>query len=246
MRRAALITTAANAALLAGCASMAANPKPRPAEATLAARGVECHRERTTGTQIRRALWSCLLSGCLLGALVANAAPPEAVKQRDGQHDFDWDIGRWKVHMRRLLQPLSGSTTWAEYDGTDVVRKVWDGRANLGEVELAGPLGHLELLTLRLYNPESHQWSMNISNSTTGTLSPPAVGGFEGGHGEFYDQEAYNGKTILVRFEVSVITATSCRFEQAFSVDGGKTWEVNLIVTETLEQDELNQSGTGE
>ncbi|HWS62417.1 MAG TPA: hypothetical protein VN325_06660 [Steroidobacteraceae bacterium] len=192
-----------------------------------------------------RAVRSCLLSGCLLGALVANAAPSEAVKQRDGQHDFDWDIGSWKVHMRRLLHPLSGSTTWVEYDGTDVVRKVWDGRANLGEVELDGAAGHLEFLTLRLYNPESHQWSMNISNSAAGTLGAPAVGGFEGGRGEFYDQEAYNGRTILVRFEVSVIKATSCRFEQAFSVDGGKTWEVNLIVTETLEQGELNRSGTG-
>jgi len=193
-----------------------------------------------------RAVRSCLLSGCLLSALVANAAPPEAVKQRDGQHDFDWDIGSWKVHMRRLLHPLSGSTTWVEYDGTDVVRKLWDGRANLGEVELDGAAGHLEFLTLRLYNPESHQWSMNISNSTAGTLSAPAVGGFEGGRGEFYDQEAYNGRTILVRFEVSVLTPTSCRFEQAFSVDGGKSWEVNLIVTETLQKGKLNRSGTGE
>jgi hypothetical protein len=181
-----------------------------------------------------RALWNCLLSGSLLGALVASAATPEAVKQRDGQHDFDWDIGSWKVHMRRLLHPLTGSSTWVEYDGTDVVRKVWSGRANLGEVELDGPSGHLEFLTLRLYNPETHQWSMNISSSAAGVLSPPAIGGFEGGHGQFYDREDYNGKTILVRFDVSVITPTACRFVQAFSADEGKTWEVNLIVNETL------------
>jgi len=197
---------------------------------------------RTEGGEVRQALWSCLLSGCLLGALVANAAPPQAVQQRDGQHDFDWDIGSWKVHMRRLLHPLSGSTTWVEYDGTDVVRKVWDGRANLGEVELDGAAGHLEFLTLRLYNPQSHQWSMNISSSTAGTLSAPAIGGFEGGRGEFYDQEAYNGRTILVRFEVSVLTPTSCRFEQAFSVDGGKSWELNLVVDETLLKDEPDRA----
>jgi hypothetical protein len=183
-----------------------------------------------------------LLSGCLLGVLVSNAAPPEAVKQRDGQHDFDWDIGSWKVHMRRLLHPLTGSTTWVQYDGTDVVRNVWSGRANLGEVELDGPSGHLEFLTLRLYNPETHQWSMNISNSATGVLSPPAIGGFEGGLGQFYDREDYNGRTILVRFEVSVLTPTSCRFEQAFSVDGGKSWELNLVVNETLLKDELNRA----
>lgn len=177
---------------------------------------------------------SWVLSTWLLGALVADAAPSAAVKQRDGQHDFDWDIGSWKVHMRRLLHPLTGSTTWVEYDGTDVVRKLWDGRANLGEVELDGPAGHLEFLTLRLYNPETHEWSMNISSSAAGVLSPPAIGGFEGGRGQFYDQETYNGKTILVRYDVAVFTPSSCRFEQSFSADGGRTWELNLIVNETL------------
>ena len=157
--------------------------------------------------------------------------------ERDGQHDFDWDIGTWKVHMRRLLHPLTGSTTWVEYNGTDVVRKVWDGHANLGEVEVDGPAGHLELLTLRLYNPQAHQWSINITNSTTGTLSPPAIGEFNNGRGDFIDQEPFNGRTILVRFGVSDITPNSCRFDQAFSADGGKTWEVNLIVTEKLVND---------
>jgi len=195
---------------------------------------------RTLGGKVRRAVCGCLLSGCL--SLVASAAQPEALPQRDGQHDFDWDIGSWKVHMRRLQHPLSGSTSWVEYEGTDVVRKVWDGRANLGEVELEGAAGHLEFLTLRLYNPQSHQWSMNISNGAAGTLGAPAVGGFEGGRGEFYDQEAYNGRTILVRFEVSVLTPTSCRFEQAFSVDGGKSWELNLVVDETLQKDAPNRA----
>lgn len=180
---------------------------------------------------------SCWLSGCLTGALAASAAP-QAVAPRDAQHDFDWDIGHWQVHMQRLLHPLTGSTTWVEYQGTDVVRKVWDGRANLGEVELDGPSGHLEFLTLRLYNPESHQWSMNITSSASGVLSPPAVGGFEGGRGEFLDQEDYGGRSILVRFVVSVLTPTSCRFEQSFSADGGKTWELNLIVNETLAKDQ--------
>jgi hypothetical protein len=115
-----------------------------------------------------------------------------------------------------------------------VVRRVWDGRANLGEVELDGPAGHIELLTLRLYNPQAHQWSINIANSAAGTLSPPAVGEFKDGRGEFIDQETYNGGTILVRFGISDITPNSARFDQAFSADGGKTWEVNLIVTETL------------
>jgi hypothetical protein len=183
-----------------------------------------------------RCLLSCWLSGSLLSTFPVQAAA-QAPALRDGQHDFDWDIGRWQVHMRRLLHPLTGSTTWVEYQGSDVVRKVWDGRANLGEVELDGPSGHLEYLTLRLYNPDSHQWSMNISSSVTGVLSPPAVGGFEGGHGEFLDREDYEGRSILVRFEVSVLTPSSCRFEQAFSADGGRTWELNLVVNETLAKD---------
>ena len=184
--------------------------------------------------RMARCLHTALLSGCLLSALAANAAAPQAATLRDGQHDFDWDIGRWQVHMRRLLHPLTGSTTWVEYTGTDIVRKVWDGRANLGEVELDGAAGHLELLTLRLYNPQTRQWSMNITSSAAGMLSPPAVGSFDGERGEFFDQEDYNGRSVLVRFKVSVLTPTTCRFEQAFSVDGGKTWEVNLVVNETL------------
>jgi len=160
---------------------------------------------------------------------------------RDGQHDFDWDIGTWKIHVKRLLHPLTGSTTWVEYNGTDVVRKIWGGRANIGEVEWDGPSGHVELVTLRLYNPETHKWSMNIANSATGVLSPPAIGEFSNGTGEFYDQEDLNGRAILVRFKVRDITATSCSFEQAFSADWGKTWEVNLVVTETLVKDESNK-----
>ena len=152
---------------------------------------------------------------------------------RNGQHDFDWDIGTWKTHQRRLLHPLTGSTTWVEYTGTDVVRKMWDG-ANTGEVEAEGPAGHLKIFTLRLYNPQAHQWGISFASSATGTLSPPAVGEFNEGRGEFYDQETFNGRAILLRFRVSDITPTSCRFDQAFSDDGGKTWEVNFTVTETL------------
>ena len=172
----------------------------------------------------------------------ATAGPRETAKERDGQHDFDWDIGTWRVHMRRLLHPLTGSTTWIDYNGTDVVRSVWDGRANLGEVEVEGPAGHFELLTLRLYNREAHQWSINISSSATGTLSPPAIGEFKSGRAEFYDQESFNGRTVLVRLGISDITADSCRFDQAFSADGGKTWEVNLIVTETLMKGEPDKA----
>jgi len=168
----------------------------------------------------------------------ARTAPQGKPALRDGQHDFDFEIGTWKTHLRRLLHPLTGSTTWVEYDGITVVRKVWNGRANILELEADGPAGHFLGMNLRLYNPESHQWSLNFSNSASGTLSQPTIGEFKNERGEFYDQETLSGRAILVRFVISDITPNSCRFEQAFSDDGGKTWEVNWIATDTRVKDE--------
>lgn len=162
----------------------------------------------------------------------AGAGQPAA---RDGQHDFDWDIGTWKTHQKRLLNPLTGSTTWVEYHGTDVVRKIWDG-ANEGLIEADGPAGHLEIYALRLYNPQTHEWSIYFTNPS-GSMGLPAIGGFKDGRADFYDQESYKDKTILLRFSVSDITQDSCHFEQAFSRDGGKTWETNFIVDETRVKD---------
>ena len=94
-----------------------------------------------------------------------------------------------------------------------------------------GPTGHIQGLTLRLYNPQSHQWSLNWANQKDGTLGVPTIGSFDAknGRGEFFDQETLNGRVILVRYVWSGITPTSAHFEQSFSDDGGKTWEVNWI-----------------
>jgi hypothetical protein len=161
----------------------------------------------------------------------------QTLKERDGQHDFDFEIGTWKTHLRRLLHPLTGSTTWVEYEGTTVVRKVWNGRANLVELVADGPADHFEGLSLRLYSPQSHQWSLNFSSSSGGVMSQPTIGEFKNGRGEFFDQETFNGRAIFVRFVISDITPTSCRFEQSFSDDGGKTWEVNWIAIDTRVKD---------
>ena len=157
--------------------------------------------------------------------------------QRDGQHDFDFHVGTWKTKLRRLQRPLTGSATWVEYEGTTVVRKVWDGRANLVELNVAGPAGKIEGLSLRLYNPQSRQWSLNFANSASGVLTVPTIGEFKNGRGEFFDQETLNGRAIFVRFVISDISENSCRFEQAFSDDGGKTWEVNWIAVDTRVKD---------
>ena len=175
-----------------------------------------------------------------------NPNPPQTNAQpvatdHDGQHDFDFEIGAWKTHLKRLQHPLTGSKTWLEYDGTSYVRKIWNGRANLVELEVDGPTGHIEGLSLRLYNPQSRQWSLNFASSAGGTMSVPTIGEFKNGRGEFYDQEPFNGRAILVRNVFSDITANSYRFEQAFSDDGGKTWEVNWIAVDTRMPDESGQ-----
>ena len=191
-----------------------------------------------------RPIRTCLLVCSLMAALLprqgfarpnpdtTNTTAQRTSAQRDGQHDFDFHIGAWKTHVSRLVHPLTGSTTWVTYEGTTVVRKVWDGRANLVELEVDGSAGHLELLSLRLYDPQSRQWSLNVASSS-GTLGVPTIGEFKNGRGEFFDQETLNGRAILVRFVISDITANSCHFEQAFSDDGGKTWEVNWLATDT-------------
>jgi hypothetical protein len=153
---------------------------------------------------------------------------------RDGRSDFDWMVGNWKVKLSRLTKPLTGSTTWVEYEGTQVTRKVWDGRAVMDEFVAESPAtkARIDGLTLRLYNPESRQWSIYWANAKNGMLGlPPTVGGFKDGRGEFYDEEEFEGKRITVRYVWSDITPTSARFEQAFSTDGGKTWEPNWIST---------------
>lgn len=172
---------------------------------------------------------------CLLacGLAVALQSRPVLAQSPDGQRDFDFEIGTWKTRLSRLLHPLTGSSAWVRHEGTTVVRKVWNGRANLVELEVDGPAGHIEALSLRLYNPQSRQWSLNFSNSKAGTLGVPAIGKFSGRRGEFVNQDSLDGRAILVRFVISVITPDSCRFEQSFSGDGGKTWEPNWIAVDT-------------
>jgi hypothetical protein len=161
----------------------------------------------------------------------ANASNPAPL--HDGQHDFDFEAGTWKIHLKRLLHPLTGSKQWVEFDGTSTTRKVWDGRAWIEEFETNGSSGRVEGLTLRLYNPQSHQWSLFWANSKDGVLAQPTIGEFKNGIGEFFDQEPFHGRSIFVRYVWSEITSNSAHFEQSFSDDGGKTWEVNWITDQT-------------
>ena len=162
--------------------------------------------------------------------------------EHDGQHDFDPLIGTWKYHLQRRLHPLTGSSTWVQLDGTGVCYRIWDGRAQMDTIEVDGPTGHIEGLTLRLYNPESRQWRLYWANSKNGIVDPPQVGEFRDGHGQFFAQDTINGRTILIRFDWSKLNTDSPHFEQSFSDDGGKTWEVNWITDQTRVREESPKS----
>ncbi|MFY9985109.1 MAG: hypothetical protein WAK31_10130 [Chthoniobacterales bacterium] len=184
------------------------------------------------------------LSFFLLGIqLIAWADQPTSINQdRDDQHDFDFNIGTWKLHNRRLRNPLTGSNNWVEFGGTSVAQKIWDGRANMDEDEFNDPAGRIQGLTLRLYDPSTRLWSIFFANSRKGSLGlPPTVGRFVGDRrGEFYDYEIYDGKAVLVRYLYLINSLDSYRWEQAFSPDGGKTWETNW----TIDCDRVKDGGS--
>lgn len=170
----------------------------------------------------------------LTQAATSQSKPAPAIGEsshslRDGRHDFDFDIGAWKTHSSRLLHPLTGANDWSDMDGVTVVKKVWNGRANIAEYKADGPAGHVELLSLRWYNPSAHQWNLDFATPNVGVLGIPSVGGFHDGRGDFYDQEEINGKYVLVRFSIWSLGPDRAQSEQAFSDNGGKTWEVNWI-----------------
>jgi hypothetical protein len=154
-----------------------------------------------------------------------NAAP------HDGQHDFDFEIGKWKAHVKRLNHRLVGSKDWEEYEGTVVTAPFMEGKGNLSEmnVDSATSHTHIQIIAVRLYNPTSRQWSIYGASSKTGVFDPPQIGQFEGNHGEFYASDMHEGRAIYIRYVWQNVNPTTTHFEQAFSADGGKTWEVNWI-----------------
>jgi hypothetical protein len=164
------------------------------------------------------------------GGMVA-AQTLRAQGQHDGGHDFDFYVGKWHLHNRRLLHPLTGSKEWIEFNGTAVARKMWDGRASVDEFEANTPSGHIEGMMVRLYNADTHEWSIYWANGQTGAFSAPAaVGHFVNGRGEFYEHEKIDGKRVFVRLLWDVRSPKQCHWEQAFSTDEGRTWETNWII----------------
>lgn len=174
-----------------------------------------------------------LLAVMLCGSSRAQTtSDPANLPQRDGSHDFDFLIGDWKAHVRRLPDRLNNSNKWDEYDGISNHHKLLDSNANFEQFEVTSPDKklHIKAQTLRLYNPATRQWSIYLVDLDNGTLdTPPVVGSFNGKRGEFFHQEMLKGRTILVRYVWLDLSPNSARMEQSYSPDGGKTWEVNWI-----------------
>lgn len=183
----------------------------------------------------------------LLGAALCFSTPVPAVAQqssqsaapaaRNGQRDFDWEFGTWTTNVRVLRNPLSGERPdWAEYRGTSIVTPILGGRANTVELSVKSQSGAIEGVALRLYNPKANQWSLNYATVGGGVMTAPVFGRFDGkGRGEFYGQDMLDGRAIQVRFVITQVSPTEARFEQSYSADGGKSWELNWLAVDTLQ-----------
>lgn len=176
-----------------------------------------------------------LIRSFLFAVALACAAPVAAAAVHDGAHDFDFEAGAWTTKVRVLRNPLSGAAPdWAVYQGSSIIRSLMDGRANAVELSVAGTRGRIEGMAIRLYNPQAGQWSLNYASMANGLLTAPVFGSFDGkGRGAFYGHDMLDGRAILVRFIITQVSPGEAHFEQAYSADGGASWEVNWIAVDT-------------
>lgn len=170
-----------------------------------------------------------LLSACARSQPPAAAAPSPGVAGIDGSTGFDFLRGRWRVHNRRLVARLQGSTEWQEFDAELEGQGLLGGMANLDSLHIPlFPDGKpLDVVDLKVFDPSSQTWTLIQADSRSGQLGKPMVGRFSSGRGEFFSDETFNGKPVRVVSRWSHITGSSARWQQAMSPDGGTTWEIN-------------------
>jgi hypothetical protein len=162
-----------------------------------------------------------------LPAVIAAAAPGLT----GHEHDWDWLVGRWNVRHRRLKARLAGSTEWEEFAGTSVLWLTLGGLGTVDDNVLELPGGTYRAVTIRAFDAQAGQWSIWwLDERYPTTIEPPVRGGFKDGVGMFVGDDTLRDKPIKVRFRWTDIAANSARWEQAFSPDGGATWEVNWVM----------------
>jgi hypothetical protein len=148
--------------------------------------------------------------------------------ENDGRGDFDFHMRPCRIRNQRLVRRLEGCTEWQEFDATQEAHLILGGLGNVDYFHCPDfPGGPLEGMSLRFFDPATRLWSIYWVDDRSCQLQPPVVGRFVGGRGEFHGDDTFAGKPIRVRYIWSDITETSARWEQAFSADGGETWETN-------------------
>ena len=178
----------------------------------------------------------------LMGATEAVAPSPDAARDPGTEaaptsqpagsfHDFDFLVGRWTVKHRRLKGRLEHNIDWETFAGTCETRLILGGQANVDDNVLELPGGTYRAVTMRVFDPATKTWSIWwLDSRHPHDLDPPVAGGFRNGIGTFFADDRFRGKPIKVRFIWSDITATKARWQQAFSEDGGATWETNWVM----------------
>lgn len=171
------------------------------------------------------------LTGCATPPRQAAGSPPATPESAvdDGRHDFDFYIGRWVVQARRLKKRFAGSDDWEEYAATDQSQPILGGLGLVDDFRTEHFGGDFRGLALHLFDPRTQQWSNYWASNRTGTLDPPVAGSFKNGVGAFYGVDVDGGQRVRVRHLWSDITATSVKWEQAFSIAEGETWETNAV-----------------
>jgi hypothetical protein len=148
-------------------------------------------------------------------------------------NDFDFLVGKWKMHNRHLNKRLADCKDWTEFDSSDENMKILNDTADMdtySTTEFPGQEGKLfQGLTIRLFNPKTRLWSLYWVASNTGVIDPPVVGSFENGVGHFFGKDTLNGKLIIVMFRWDARNKDRPAWGQAFSPDNGKTWEWNFF-----------------
>lgn len=153
---------------------------------------------------------------------------------RAAKRDFDFLHGSWSVHNRYLKRRLQQSSEWVEFEAHSDVQSLLNGLGQLDRYSAVRDGTPVEGVTLRLFNPETGEWSLHWADTVRpGVLLPPMVGRFNGDVGEFFGDEMVDGRKVLCRFHWTRANGGSPRWEQAFSGDRGRTWETNWIMTFT-------------
>lgn len=147
------------------------------------------------------------------------------------QNDFDFFIGQWKIHNRKLKTRLNDCQEWTEFEAVGEVRKILNGFGNIDNFCTEFDGVPFEGMTLRLFNPETKLWSIYWADSNAVVLDVPQIGSFENKIGKFYTRDVFEGKNIIVQFNWDATKPETPVWSQAFSADSGETWEWNWYMT---------------